>query len=132
MSAKPSLEEAPPDGEISATSKVFDVITRYPETEQVFLRYGFSLITNPAARRVFARSISLAQACRLKGVPQDEFIHDLRQTTALHQRHAAIPRSALVTIGAASSPEGRGETRFEEHPVDDTTCLGVGEMTQND
>jgi len=116
MSAKPSLEKAPSDGEISATRKVFDVITRYPETEPVFLRYGFSLITNPAARRVFARSISLAQACRLKGVPQDEFIHDLRQTTALHQRHAANPLSELVTIGVASSPGGEQRDQIRGTP----------------
>jgi hypothetical protein len=83
---------------IARDSKVSDVITRYPETEEIFLRYGFSLITNPAARRVFARSVSLAQACRLKGVPLDEFLEALQAKSRTSPAPPAGTQGQLVAI----------------------------------
>jgi hypothetical protein len=77
---------------------VYDVVTRHPETEEVFLRYGFSLITNPAARRVFARSVSLAQACRLKGVALDEFVEALRARSQSAPATAADYQNPVAVI----------------------------------
>lgn len=85
MSTEWSPREVALGGVITPDSKVYDVVTRHPETEEVFLRYGFSLITNPAARRIFSRSVSLAQACRLKGVALDEFLE------ALQARSRGVP-----------------------------------------
>ena len=51
-----------------ATDQVFEVIENYPETVALFRQFGFSMIENPMAQRIFARSISLEQACRLKHV----------------------------------------------------------------
>jgi hypothetical protein len=66
-------------GGVAAESKVYDVISRYPQTEEVFLRFGFTLISNPLARQVFARSVSLAQACRLRGVSLEDLLEALRE-----------------------------------------------------
>jgi hypothetical protein len=63
---------------IDAQTKVADVIDHYPETRSVFLQFGFTLIDNPIARQVFARSISIEQACRLKHVDSVEFLGRLR------------------------------------------------------
>jgi hypothetical protein len=89
-------------GQVTPDSKVYDVVTRHPETEEVFLRYGFSLITNPAARRVFARSVSLAQACRLKGVALDECVEALR----------ARSHSAPATAADYQNPGAVIEVRY--------------------
>jgi len=100
MNAHSAAPEAAPSGRIEPDSKVYDVVTRHPETEEVFLRFGFSLITNPAARRVFARSVSLAQACRLKGVALEEFLEALRERAQPEAQAAGsiAERSPLVSI----------------------------------
>lgn len=53
---------------IGPRTKVYDVIQSYPETVPLFREFGFSMIDNPMAQRIFARSVSLEQACRLKHV----------------------------------------------------------------
>ena len=53
---------------IGPRTKGFEVIENYPETVALFRQFGFSMIENPMAQRIFARSISLEQACRLKHV----------------------------------------------------------------
>lgn len=68
MGLRPGLAALSAVFSIEPGSKVFDVIHTYPETVPVFREFGFSLIENPVAQRVFARSISLEQACRLKHV----------------------------------------------------------------
>ena len=78
---------------IGAETKVAAVIGNYPETRPVFLRYGFTLIDNPVARQVFARSISIEQACRLKHVDCAEFLETLRASVP-----AAAGSNALVRI----------------------------------
>lgn len=95
MNHRLASRPAPGDVVIAPEAKVLDVVERYPETTQVFLKFGFSMIENPVARQVFARSISLEQACRLKHVDRGEFI------AALHTaaRNAAKPEE-LVRISA--------------------------------
>lgn len=82
---------------IAPDSKVYDVITLNPETEEVFLRYGFSLIGNPVARRVFARSVTLAQACLLKGVCLDEFLGALQAKS----RTSPAPEDQVSLLSSA-------------------------------
>src|SRR6185437_15810680 len=55
-------------GTIGPRTKVFQVIESYPETVALFRQFGFSMIDNPMAQRIFARSVSLEQACRLRHV----------------------------------------------------------------
>ena len=57
---------------IGPRAKVFEVIENYPETVALFRQFGFSMIENPMAQRIFARSVSLGagmppQACRFCG-----------------------------------------------------------------
>jgi hypothetical protein len=80
-----AMNNRPEAGEISGRvsivpqTKVFDVIQSYPETAEVFRKFGFSMIDNPMAQRIFARSISIEQACRLKHVDFNVFASALNQ-----------------------------------------------------
>jgi hypothetical protein len=68
MSRRPDTAPAAARVSIAPSTKVFDVIQSYPETIALFREFGFSMIENPVAQRIFARSINLEQACRLKHV----------------------------------------------------------------
>lgn len=68
MSRRPDTATAANPVSIEPGTKVFDVIQSYPETAALFREFGFSMIDNPFAQRVFARSVSIEQACRLKHV----------------------------------------------------------------
>lgn len=69
MTYRPTLAmEIPETVVVAPETRVFDIITRYPATIAVFEAFGFSLINNPVARRVLARSVTLRQACRLRHV----------------------------------------------------------------
>lgn len=94
-----SMNQAPQSCTVSgrvsldAQTKVAEVIDCYPETLPVFLRFGFTLIDNPVARRVFAHSISIEQACRLKHVDCTDFLETLRGSVT-----AAAGANGLVHI----------------------------------
>jgi hypothetical protein len=68
MGSRPEAGETSGRVLIRPQTKVFDVIQSYPETTALFREFGFSMIDNPVAQRIFARSVSLEQACRLKHV----------------------------------------------------------------
>ncbi|HEY7388783.1 MAG TPA: DUF1858 domain-containing protein [Bryobacteraceae bacterium] len=68
MSSHPEMSPVAGPVAVERGTKVFDVVQSYPQTATVFQQFGFSLINNPVAQRVFARSVSLEQACRLKHV----------------------------------------------------------------
>ncbi len=95
MGRGPEAEHASTRAEIAPETKVFDVIRSYPETVALFREYGFAMIDNPVAQRVFARSISLEQACRLKRVDFARFQADLNRSVA---RSRAEP-PGLIQIG---------------------------------
>lgn len=68
MGSRPHTAEGTAFDSVGPDTKVYDVIHRYPETTPLFREFGFSMIDNPVAQRIFARSISIEQACRLKHV----------------------------------------------------------------
>jgi len=84
VSARPETAGARGRVPIHAGTKVFDVIQSYPETTALFREFGFTMIDNPVAQRVFARSISLEQACRLKHVDFPSFTAALRGAVEKH------------------------------------------------
>ncbi len=84
MARRPTLETAGGHVTIEPETKVFDVIHGHPETAPVFLEFGFTMIQNPVAQRIFARSISLEQACRLKQVDFAKFQAALSQAVDRH------------------------------------------------
>jgi hypothetical protein len=60
--------QVPRPARIEPQHRVADVLDWFPQTEGVFVEWGFGAIRNPLLRRTLARQVSLAQACRLHGV----------------------------------------------------------------
>jgi hypothetical protein len=84
---------------VTAQTKVAEVIDRYPHTRPVFLQFGFTMIDNPVARQVFARSVSIEQACRLKHVDCREFLRALEACT----REPEACAEALVQVSVEAN-----------------------------
>jgi hypothetical protein len=66
-------------------TKIAEVLERYPESLQVFLRHGFAPLSNPVLRRTMARAVTLEQACRREGVPLETLLAELRKLTSGRQ-----------------------------------------------
>jgi hypothetical protein len=67
--------------EITPGTKVGEVIARYPESLEIFVQHGFSLLRNPVLRRTMARAITIEQACRREGVDLTGLLRELKQLT---------------------------------------------------
>ncbi len=79
--------------ELTPQAKVAEVLEHHPQTLDVFLRHGFTPLSNPVLRRTMARVVTLEQACRREGVDPEALMSDLQQIINVAQ----IP-SQLVTI----------------------------------
>jgi len=100
MNGAPKERTVPEQVLVSPLTKVADVIERYPETRAVFRRFGFTLIDNPVALQVFARSISIEQACRLKHVDCADFLEALRSSISAASGSHTLVR---ISVGADQS-----------------------------
>ncbi|HJT90182.1 MAG TPA: DUF1858 domain-containing protein [Bryobacteraceae bacterium] len=107
MGRSPEAAAAPGRVAIAPNTKVFDVIHGYPETLPIFRAYGFALIDSPIAQHVFARSISLEQACRLKHVDFAAFQATLKETVA----STCTNPPSLIRIGSTHKRSAAGNTR---------------------
>jgi hypothetical protein len=56
---------------------VATLLEAWPQTLKVLLRHGFTPLANPFARAMLARTVTVEQACKLKGRPLDEVLRDL-------------------------------------------------------
>ena len=65
--------------EISAQTRVGDVLNRYPQTLEVFVKSGFSPLKNPVLRKTMARVVTIEQACRREGTDLDQLLVQLHQ-----------------------------------------------------
>jgi len=101
--------EEPPPTEISAEMKVAEVLDRFPGALPVFLQSGFAALANPAARKTFAKVISIDKACQKHGVDTAQFLRQLN--TALFGASPA----------GSSQPAGPAE---EAHQVGDVIRKG--------
>lgn len=81
VKSDPVLQESNPNPSfvISSQSKVAAVLERYPQTLDLFLNYGFTLLKNPIMRQKTARYVSLEYACKFKGVNLEEFLKALNE-----------------------------------------------------
>ena len=65
--------------EITPHTKVGEVLSRYPQSLEIFVRRGFPLLRNPVLRKTMARAITIEQACRREGVDLADLLGELRQ-----------------------------------------------------
>jgi hypothetical protein len=94
MGSRPAAVSVSGPVEIGPQTNVYDVIHMHPGTKVVFQKHGFSLIDNAVAQRVFARSLSLEQVCRLKHVDFAGFQSELKRAV----RDQASDGGSLVQI----------------------------------
>lgn len=67
---------------VAAQTRVGDVLRRYPQALDVFLKHGFTPLANPVLRRTMARVVTIEQACRREGVDLDLLLFELKLISA--------------------------------------------------
>lgn len=65
--------------DITPNTKVGEVLSRYPDSLEIFVQRGFTLLRNPVLRKTMARAITIEQACRREGVDLEGLLSELRQ-----------------------------------------------------
>ena len=105
MGRRPALRSACGDVALTQTSRVADVAAAYPETIAVFLKFGFTMITNPLMRQTVARSVTLEQVCRLRHVDCDQLLAALREAANARVGHNR-KTDPLVTISRIQDNSG--------------------------
>jgi len=63
--------------DITPTTKVGEVLARYPQSLEIFVQWGFPLLRNPVLRKTMAHAITIEQACRREGVDLPGLLHEL-------------------------------------------------------
>jgi hypothetical protein len=69
--------------DITPETRVASVVETWPKTMEVFQRHGFTLLSNPVARRTIARAVSLEHVCKMQGKDVTQFVHELRVAAGL-------------------------------------------------
>jgi uncharacterized protein involved in response to NO len=67
---------------IAPDTRVGDVLNRYPQSLEVFLKYGFTPLSNPVLRRTMVRVVTVEQVCRREGVDLDVLLAELQKFAA--------------------------------------------------
>jgi uncharacterized protein involved in response to NO len=79
---------------IKPQTLVSDVLRSYPQSLDVFLKHGFTPLSNPILRRTMARVVTVEQACRREGVDLNSLLTELRSVSSGEQSRAVqITRS---------------------------------------
>jgi hypothetical protein len=105
--AAPGTEGNPPDHAedkpITANDCVGPVLDRYPFLLDTFLAYGFRPLSNPLLRRSVARYLTIAAACRYRGIACEPFLASLNEARVRHlERAITIPLQQVIP---ASNPQ---------------------------
>lgn len=66
---------------ITANMKVSEVLDKYPETLNAFIKQGtgFKALASPKLRKMFAGLVTVRQAARIHGVDVDKLVRDLNE-----------------------------------------------------
>jgi hypothetical protein len=89
-----TLEDQPAtvaDGSIVAGDRVSAVLEREPELLETFLAFGFRPLANPLLRRMMARHVTIAAACRHMGVALEPFLAALNEPRVRQPKQTAAP-----------------------------------------
>ncbi len=70
------------EGKITKDSVVGDVLDKYPQALEVFLRHGFTPLANVQAREALAGKVTIEQAIKIHPVDLVQLLNDLNQAAA--------------------------------------------------
>jgi hypothetical protein len=80
------------EGAITASDRVSVILDRHPVLLDTFLTFGFRPLANPLLRRMMARHVTLAAACRHLDVDLETFLAALNDARTRHETSpATIP-----------------------------------------
>lgn len=99
---------------ITADMKVNEVLTRFPQTLDVFLQHGFKPLANPLMRRTFAHLVSIKGAAQLHHWEAERLEAFLR---ALNQR-ALAPAEPLPAAEETPLYDVRDVAGLREQGID--------------
>lgn len=86
--------------QISPAVRVGEVLERYPQSLEVFVRHGFTPLRNPVLRKTMARVITIEQACRREGVDMSELLRELNSMAVTE-----VGSRPLVSITKLKEPQ---------------------------
>jgi Domain of unknown function (DUF1858) len=99
---------------IDPDMRVGEILTRWPQTVDVFVGHGFSSLANPEHReQVKQIPITLRMACQRHNVDLDYMIAELNETVSPAPQKAATTKTAPAK--AAKGKLGKGETIGADH-----------------
>jgi metal-sulfur cluster biosynthetic enzyme len=101
--------------DITPQTKVATVLERYPQTLEVFLRYGFAPLANPVLRKTMARVVTIEQACRREGVDMEALLRDLRKAAGLE-----LEAEQAISSEASKQSTPISEASFHSAPSEAT------------
>ena len=66
---------------ITADMIVEDVLAKYPETLNIFVKQGhcFGLLANPVARKSLAKLVTIGTACKLHFIDMEKLLKELNE-----------------------------------------------------
>jgi hypothetical protein len=99
-------EASPPiaDGVLTSGDRVGAVLDRYPFLLDTFLAFGFRPLSNPLLRRMMARHVTLAAACRHMGVDLEVFLTALNDARVRHAEPAATAAHCCDSCARGEKP----------------------------
>lgn len=86
--------------EVTPSTRVGDVLARYPQSLEIFVRRGFTPLRNPVLRKTMARVITIEQACRREGVDSNDLLNELEQMVLVEKVNAA-PLVSITRVDQA-------------------------------
>ncbi len=95
--------------DITPNTKVGEVLARYPQSLEIFVRRGFPLLRNPVLRKTMAQAITIEQACRREGVDLAGLLDELKQLT----EGDGLKPARLLPITRTHQAQGVWTTKFQ-------------------
>jgi len=80
--------------QITGDMKVGAVLDKFPQSMAVFLESGFDSLANPAARKTFAKYVSIEKACEKHNVDMAEFLIKLNAAVFGSSTSPTMPESS--------------------------------------
>jgi len=112
----PTAAPPPAAPRIDPDMRVGEILTRWPETVDVFVGHGFASLANPEHReQVKQMPITLRMACQRHNVDLDYMVSELNEAIAPAPPKAAAPVTKAAPKTAKNGKLGRGETIGEDH-----------------
>ena len=115
-------EEPEPVKQITGDMKVGAVLDEFPQSMAVFLESGFDSLANPAARKTFAKYVSIEKACEKHNVDMAEFLIKLNAAVFGSSTSPTMPESS--NKGEEAENKNPGKEIFQGETCKAETMVG--------